>query len=76
MPRFGTSLQDILHKCDKYISNASIFNLGLQILNILELIHNSGIVYNDLKPDNILAGYGDQIQNSDKKTHEDIFENV
>lgn len=39
------------------MSSASIFHLGLSLLNTLEIIHNSGLVYNDLKFDNILVGY-------------------
>ena len=58
MPRYGQNLQEILEERNDYLSNASIFHLGLNLLNILELIHRSGLVYNDLKPDNILIGYG------------------
>lgn len=32
--------------------------MGLRLLDILEVIHKSGIVYNDLKLDNILLGQG------------------
>ena len=57
-------------------SNASIFNLGLQLVNILELIHDSGLVYNDLKPDNILLGFGLQLPDTSRNEHMDIFENI
>ena len=58
MPRYGYSLESILLKRKFNLSSASIFHLGLSLLNSLELIHNSGLVYNDLKFDNILVGYG------------------
>lgn len=57
MPRYGVNLQQLLEKCSFRLSNASIFHLGIRLLSILELIHNSGLVYNDLKPDNIMIGF-------------------
>lgn len=57
MPRYGYNLESILIKRNFNMSSASIFHLGLSLLNTLEIIHNSGLVYNDLKFDNILVGY-------------------
>ena len=57
MPRYGKDLKSIMKSRDKHLSSASIFHLGLSLLNTIELIHSSGLVYNDLKPDNILMGY-------------------
>jgi len=57
MPRYGKNLHSVLMENKFSISNASIFHLGLTLLNILEVTHNSGLVFNDLKPDNILIGY-------------------
>ena len=59
-----------------FLSNASIFHLGLKMLNILELIHKSGLVYNDLKPDNILIGYGQSLVDCSNKSTENIFAKV
>ena len=56
MPRYGENLLEILIGKDKCLSDASIFYLGLSLLNILEVIHNSGIIYNNMKPENILIG--------------------
>jgi serine/threonine protein kinase len=39
------------------LSHESVFQIGLQLLDILEMIHNAGYIYNDLKLDNILLGY-------------------
>lgn len=30
--------------------------MGLQILNIIQIIHKAGYVYNDMKPDNVTLG--------------------
>lgn len=57
MPHKGQSLQKIVNDRDRFLSNASIFHLGLQVLNILELIHESGLIYNDLKLDNIMVRF-------------------
>ena len=76
MPRYGISLQDILVENGKYLSDASILHLGLSLLNILEVIHESGQVYNDLKPDNILIGLNQKVPNLGKKFEENIFKNI
>ena len=57
MPRYGKNLHSILMERNSQLSNASIYQIGLSLLNILEVIHNSGLVFNDLKPDNILIGH-------------------
>ena len=44
-------------------------------MNIFELIHNSGQVYNDLKPDNILIGINDKIPRI-QSSYQNLFENV
>ena len=76
MPRYGISLQDILVENGKYLSDAGILHLGLSLLNILEVIHESGQVYNDLKPDNILIGLNQKVPNLGKKFEENIFKNI
>ena len=50
--------------------------MGISLLNILELIHASGQVYNDLKPDNILIGHGQSISSCSYKSTENIFANI
>ena len=58
MPRYGQNLQSILKERGNKLPVSSVYHLGLQLINILELIHNSGLVHNDVKLDNILIGYG------------------
>lgn len=52
----------------KKFSKASIYHLGLTVLEILEQIHAAGYVYNDLKLDNLLIGFHDQVPG---ETYED-----
>ena len=50
--------------------------LGLKLLDILELIHDSGLVYNDLKPDNILIGNSDFVPELDDNSDQNIFADI
>ena len=55
------------------MSNASIFRLGLKLLDILELVHDSGQVYNDLKPDNLMVDMNGALPIKVGNEYEDIF---
>ena len=57
MPRYGKTLEELMFKIKFKISRETIYVLGLRILSALEIIHNAGFVFNDLKPDNILLEY-------------------
>ena len=61
MPRYGQNLEGHFDSLNKKMSKMSVYNLGIELLNIMEQIHNSGYVYNDLKLDNLLIGYNDQL---------------
>lgn len=43
------------------MSNESVFNLGMVLINILEVVHEGGFVYNDLKLENILLSFGQKL---------------
>ena len=49
MPQYGPGLDQVFEQNRKSLSNASVFEIGLKIIDILEAIHESGYVYNDLK---------------------------
>lgn len=61
MPRYGQNLNQSIKQKKYKMSNESIYNLGIQLLQILEVVHDSGFTYNDLKLENILLGLGQNI---------------
>ena len=58
MKRYGENLYDIFDNRNGHFSKESIYSLGIQLINILERIHATGYVYNDLKLDNLLLDCG------------------
>ena len=55
------------------MTKESIYSLGLQLLDVFKLIHQTGHVYNDLKLDNILLGLNCDASYL-KTTQENFFE--
>ena len=41
------------------LSNKTIYQLGIKLIDILQEVHHSGIIYNNLKLENILIGNHD-----------------
>lgn len=56
------------------MSKASVYGLGIKVLTILEQIHSSGYIYNDLKLDNLLIGNDDRLPDQFESTN--CFDNV
>jgi serine/threonine protein kinase len=56
MDQFGDSLRVIHDKLYGQFSFKTTIQIGIQIINVLERLHNYGFVFNDLKPDNIVVG--------------------
>lgn len=61
MPRYGTNLETYFEKMKCKLSKASVLDLGLAILSMLESIHLAGFTFNDLKLDNMLVGYQNKL---------------
>lgn len=57
IPRYGHNLDTFFTKQNQHLNRQSILDLGLRIISMLQRCHEAGLVYNDLKLDNILFGY-------------------
>ena len=56
MDQFGDSLRVLHDRLLGQFSFKTTIQIGIQIINVLERLHNHGFVFNDLKPDNIVVG--------------------
>ena len=56
MQKLGKTLQHYALKRNATLSLITVCNIALRLLQILEKVHKTGKVYNDLKLDNILVG--------------------
>ena len=57
MELMGKSLEDIFENLIiKKMSSRCVCNIGYQMIEILEFIHNKHIIHRDIKPDNFVVG--------------------
>lgn len=61
MPRYGANLELYSEKMKNKMSRMSILDIGLAMLTNLEATHSAGYVFNDLKLDNLMLGYGQSL---------------
>ena len=64
MELMGKSLEDLFESMPtKKMSIRCVCNLGYQMVEILEYIHNKHIIHRDIKPDNFVMGKGIKSKN-------------
>lgn len=61
MSRYGKDLETYFQDLDYKVSQETVYNLGFKLINIIEQVHNAGLIYNDLKLANVLVGYNDKL---------------
>ena len=58
MDLLGSSLEDLMNKCNKKFSIKTVLMLADQMLKRVEYIHLRRIIHRDIKPDNFTIGHG------------------
>lgn len=53
MQKLGKSFEELL---SERMVVSDIVLVGVELLNIIERLHNIGFIHNDIKPDNIMIG--------------------
>ena len=66
MPRLGTNLEVDFELRKHMVPKASVYSLGIKILAVLECVHETGFVFNDLKLDNLMVEYADRLPRPSK----------
>lgn len=61
MPRFGSNLETIFEKREQKLNKASVLDIGIAVIDTFEATHKAGYVFNNLKLDNLMIGYGQKL---------------
>lgn len=56
----GDSLDSLFIDCDKKFNIGTTLKLGIDMVNIMESLHESGIIHRDIKPNNFMIGKEDR----------------
>ena len=75
MPRLNHNLENYFQHLDCKLPEISINSLAIKITTLLECVHKNGMVFNDLKLDNLMVEFGDHLPDSSAiNDHTDVFE--
>lgn len=67
--QLGDTLESHLFARDEAFTPGCCYKIGLQLLEQIKLIHESGFTFNDIKLDNILVGYPKTFENHKDYQH-------
>ena len=76
MSRLGLNLDNYFDFMEHKLPEVSIYSLAIKMITLLECVHKMGMVFNDLKLDNLMVDYGDQLPVDSKNIENstDVFE--